>query len=367
MTSSFGARLRQQREERGIALSVIAGQTKIKMSLLEGLERDDLAHWPPGIFRRAYLRSYANAIGLNPDTVVREFLETYPERPELVDPSMTAHDNHSGNGGPPTRLRHLVGSAVGSLARLRRGTVVEDGSRPQGTSGTTPAIADELAAIDEPAAIEEPATIDEAPAIADSEPPAPVTDPTPPPAAVVTHSESPRGPEIDLLAAADLCTALGRVENANQMPPLLREAARILDARGLIVWVWDTIAEELQPALVYGYSEKVLAQIPSLKPDADNLTAAAFRSTETLGMCGTADASAALAVPLLTPGACAGVLAIELPHGSEEAQAVRAAATIFAAMLAQLVGGAPAASSSAAPADAPRASGASATSFSTAV
>ena len=52
MTSSFGARLRQQREERGIPLSVIAGQTKIKLSLLEGLERDDLAHWPPGIFRR---------------------------------------------------------------------------------------------------------------------------------------------------------------------------------------------------------------------------------------------------------------------------------------------------------------------------
>lgn len=178
----------------------------------------------------------------------------------------------------------------------------------------------------------------------------------------------PERPEVDLRAAAELCTALGRVEYANQMPPLLREAARILDARGLIVWVWDTIAEELQPALVYGYSAKVLAQIPSLKPGADNLTAAAFRSAGTLAMNGTADASAALAVPLLTPGACAGVLAIELPRGSEDAAPVRAVATFFAAMLAQLVGGAPTASHTGTPAaDGSTSSDRPATSLSTAV
>ena len=337
MTSSFGARLRQHREERGIALSVIAGQTKIKMSLLEGLERDDLSHWPPGIFRRAYLRAYAHAIGLNPDTLVREFLEIYPERPEMVDPILAAQESNgpSSNGGPPTRLRHLVGSAVGSLSRLRRGTVVEDRVQPQGTSGSVPAprTAPELFAT--------PETVETAPpAAAPPVPESPVAAPTVEAIAVEEH----RAPEVDLVAAAGLCTALGRVENANQMPSLLREAARILDARGLIVWVWDTIAEELQPALVYGYSDKVLAQIPSLKPDADNLTAAAFRSAETLAMNGTADASAALALPLLTPGACAGVLAIELPHGSEDAPQVRAVSTIIAAMLAQLVGGVPAAS-----------------------
>src|SRR5689334_17188203 len=118
MTSSFGARLRQQREERGIPLSVIAGQTKIKVSLLEGLERDDLSHWPPGIFRRAYLRSYATAVGLNADTIVNEFLAIYPERPEVID-SGAVSEHTSTNGGAPTRLRYLLGSAVGSLSRLR--------------------------------------------------------------------------------------------------------------------------------------------------------------------------------------------------------------------------------------------------------
>jgi hypothetical protein len=60
---------------------------------------------------------------------------------------------------------------------------------------------------------------------------------------------------------------------------------------------------------------------------------------ETCAINGSARSSGALAVPLLTPAGCAGVLAIELPHGSEQALAVRAVATIFAAQLAQLIGG----------------------------
>src|SRR5262245_64688848 len=82
MSESFGARLRQQRERQRIELAVIADQTKIRLSLLEELERDDLSHWPAGIFRRSYIRNYARAVGLEPDAVVREFLEAYPEAVE---------------------------------------------------------------------------------------------------------------------------------------------------------------------------------------------------------------------------------------------------------------------------------------------
>src|SRR6476469_5384445 len=79
MSETFGARLRQRREEQGIALSTIAEQTKIKLSLLEALERDDVSRWPSGIFRRAFIRAYAHAIGLQPDVVVREFVEIFPD------------------------------------------------------------------------------------------------------------------------------------------------------------------------------------------------------------------------------------------------------------------------------------------------
>ena len=84
MSESFGARLRQRRERQEIALNTIAEQTKIKLSLLEALERDDVSHWPAGIFRRAFIRAYAHAIGLDPDVVVREFLEVHPDPVEVV-------------------------------------------------------------------------------------------------------------------------------------------------------------------------------------------------------------------------------------------------------------------------------------------
>ena len=340
MTSSFGARLRQHREERGIPLSVIAGQTKIKVSLLEGLERDDLAHWPPGIFRRAYLRAYANAVGLSADAVVNEFLTIYPETPEVIDAGALSNEGSTTNGGAPTRLRHLFGSAVGSLSRLRRATANEEPLRAQGTSGS--AISLSLTPPPRPRVEPDlPVVADEPPPILEAEP-AETQLSDPEPLTSDPRSSVPVSPSVDLLAAAELCTALGRVENASQMPPLLRRAAEILGARGLIVWVWDPIARELQPALVYGYPDKLVAQLPRLAPDADNVTAAAFRSSETLAIGGNAEASAALAVPLQAPGSCAGVLAIELPPGAEEADPVRAVAIVFAAMLAQLVGAAPA-------------------------
>jgi hypothetical protein len=141
---------------------------------------------------------------------------------------------------------------------------------------------------------------------------------------------TPRAP--DLLAAARICTELGRVEHSRQVPPLLREAAGVLGAKGLIVWVWDALSEELRPALALGYPARVLAQMGALSRDADNATAAAFRSAEARAIAG------AIVVPLLTPAACAGVLAIELSSGARPAPPIMAIATILAAMLAQLIG-----------------------------
>ena len=90
MPEGFGARLRKQREERQIDLSWVAEQTKIKRSLLEALERDDVSHWPSGIFRRAYVRTYAHIIGLDPDVVVREFLQVHPEPVDMWEAAAAA-------------------------------------------------------------------------------------------------------------------------------------------------------------------------------------------------------------------------------------------------------------------------------------
>jgi transcriptional regulator with XRE-family HTH domain len=81
----FGHRMRSERERRRVALESIAARTKIGIGLLRDLERDQLSRWPTGIFRRAFVRSYAEAIGLDPDETLRAFLEEHgeAERPPL--------------------------------------------------------------------------------------------------------------------------------------------------------------------------------------------------------------------------------------------------------------------------------------------
>ncbi len=75
----FGLELLRERERRGLSLDQLAEATKISASLFAGLERGDLSRWPGGIFRRAFVRGYAQAVGLSPDEILTRFLRIYPE------------------------------------------------------------------------------------------------------------------------------------------------------------------------------------------------------------------------------------------------------------------------------------------------
>jgi len=74
----FGARMKRAREARGISLRQIATATKISVGALEALERNDISRLPGGIFSRAFVRSYAVEIGLDPEQTVRDFLAQFP-------------------------------------------------------------------------------------------------------------------------------------------------------------------------------------------------------------------------------------------------------------------------------------------------
>jgi cytoskeleton protein RodZ len=75
---SFGSKLRDARERRGISLRQIANATKISVAALEALERNDLSRLPGGIFSRAFVRSYAVEVGLDPEATIREFIAQFP-------------------------------------------------------------------------------------------------------------------------------------------------------------------------------------------------------------------------------------------------------------------------------------------------
>ena len=72
--SNLGSRLKQAREARGIDLREIAAATKISVTNLEALERNDFSRLPGGIFSRSFVRAYALAVDLDPDAAVDDLL-----------------------------------------------------------------------------------------------------------------------------------------------------------------------------------------------------------------------------------------------------------------------------------------------------
>lgn len=117
--TGFGNRLRLERERRRISLASIATNTKIGLTLLQGLERDDVSRWPSGIFRRSFIRAYAEAIGLDADAISREFFEHFPdpgEPPKVVSPDSA-----------PVAVRKASGDAVLRLTLADPGATLARG------------------------------------------------------------------------------------------------------------------------------------------------------------------------------------------------------------------------------------------------
>jgi len=69
---AFGPNLRRLRMQRGISLEFIARETKVSVAIWTGLEKNDLSRWPTGIYARAYVRSYAQLIGVDPEATAVE-------------------------------------------------------------------------------------------------------------------------------------------------------------------------------------------------------------------------------------------------------------------------------------------------------
>ena len=74
----FGGKLREARERRGVTVRQIAAATKISSRVLEALERNDISLLPGGIFSRAFVRSYAIEVGLDPETTIQDFIAAFP-------------------------------------------------------------------------------------------------------------------------------------------------------------------------------------------------------------------------------------------------------------------------------------------------
>ena len=170
--------------------------------------------------------------------------------------------------------------------------------------------------------------------------PPPVKKTAPPPAPVATPAAAPVPPVLkpaNLSAAAELCVDLARVADGRDLPALVNRAASVLEAKGIVLWVVDAAGAQLRPSLTHGYPDKVVARLGPLQVDGENVTALAFRSMQPQTVNGTSPADAgAVAVPLITPSGCVGVLAAET-RPNRSGQDVLPLARILAAQFAAIV------------------------------
>jgi cytoskeletal protein RodZ len=93
--SSFGEKLKRERELRGISLREIADGTKISARFLQALEEDRIDALPGGLFPRAFARQYALFLGLDAERIVADFAEAHgeivPERKPVAPLPLTRH------------------------------------------------------------------------------------------------------------------------------------------------------------------------------------------------------------------------------------------------------------------------------------
>jgi len=204
----IGRKLRTARERRGISLRQVSTATKISIAALEAIEQDDPARLPGGIFSRAFVRSYAAEVGLDPDQAVQEFLAQFPQEPPPGVPPAPAGDGRDLSGDRRTRPHAQMedGEALESERQMASTflrliffsipiaiVVVYLGTRPP-REPVDPPVA-EIPAAAAPAAPPAPAPTDSAPAASALPAPATAAVPETRPAALETPAPAPPAPD----------------------------------------------------------------------------------------------------------------------------------------------------------------------------
>ena len=280
MDLTFGARLRSQRESQHLALAAIAEETKINLALLEGLERDDLSRWPGGLFRRAYVRIYAQKIGLDPERVVREFSELYPDPVAAASPVEALAQNSEGKR-PKTRIGLMIAGLAGLRPQRRevqrrdvQGVVTPETFAMEERRSGVPGDQDEPpVSVPEPI-VETPALVElDLGALAEIDAPAPRLVVIPSPDANGDTRRDVRRFERDVAATARLCTRIASAQDQGDLACALDETVEMLGAHGAILWAWDPYRDVLFPVLAHGYPDDLLARLPEVRRCADNAIA----------------------------------------------------------------------------------------------
>lgn len=141
--AEIGATLRAARMSARIDVSEIEAQTKIRAKYLRALENEEWDLLPGPTFVRSFLRTYAQALGLDAKALVEEYRLNY-ERPSeaALEPIVsTPRSNPSNRGrvpGRPSRGYMALVGVVGVVIVLLVIGLLSEGGGSGSSSATTP-------------------------------------------------------------------------------------------------------------------------------------------------------------------------------------------------------------------------------------
>jgi cytoskeletal protein RodZ len=122
--ASFGLTLQQERQRRGISLDDVAGCTRVARRYLLALEDESLGTLPGGPYNRAYLRAYAAYLGLDADSLVREYDLRARAQSDAGQLNVEPDARTAMRVAAERRASQISGRTGGSTTALRVGAVI---------------------------------------------------------------------------------------------------------------------------------------------------------------------------------------------------------------------------------------------------
>jgi transcriptional regulator with XRE-family HTH domain len=127
-------RLRQAREAQGLDVEALAHRTRLRAHLLEAVEQGRFEALPRGVYARAVVRAYAEAVGIDPHRVIMEVASLLPVPEDPLEGL--------------ARVRGFDRPSQAPVAGTSAGTSDDEGGRPQGRVWTPMARMSAVAVVD---------------------------------------------------------------------------------------------------------------------------------------------------------------------------------------------------------------------------
>lgn len=119
-------RLKKEREQAGLTLEDVQNRTKIQIRYLQAVEEADFSVLPGKFYTRAFIRAYAEFLGVDPAPVINQYEETLQKEAEAViieeeaPPVLSRKERHASErmarsakrGRSSLRVRSLLPTAV---------------------------------------------------------------------------------------------------------------------------------------------------------------------------------------------------------------------------------------------------------------